>query len=124
MSDTDKPTRTHCWACGHPVEAHDPDEAGLRPCRTPGHPKGLPCAECRRLTSTENRDALQEYRTNFDDETGPHARAWSAYRVTLQDARQAFGESADAFFTDIHQSALTSALIEYDRAKTEAGKHG
>lgn len=105
---TEQTPPTHCWMCGHPAESHDLQPDGNRPCRSPGHPKGVPCADCRALLTPEYRERVQEQRDGDAFEA-----AWNAYNVTLQDARQAFGEHAPVFFTDIHQSALASALIAY-----------
>jgi len=59
-----------------------------------------------------------EYRERVQDErdTDRFPTAWGAYKVTLDDAQNAFGDSAPAFFSDIHQSALASALITYRTA--------
>lgn len=99
---------THCFMCGHPVEAHDRDDDGNRPCRSPGHPKGVPCSDCRALLTTEYREHVQDVREEpgFDE-------AWNAFLITRGDAQHQFGEHAPAFFTDIYQSALASALIHY-----------
>jgi hypothetical protein len=105
---TEQETVTHCFMCGHPVESHDLDPDGNRPCRSPGHPKGVPCADCRALLTPEYRARIQDQR----EEDGFEA-AWNSYYVTLQDARDHFGEHAPVFFSDIHQSALASALIAY-----------
>ncbi|MFF6844637.1 hypothetical protein ACFY8X_38605 [Streptomyces tanashiensis] len=107
---------THCWACSHPVEAHDIQPDGTRPCRTPGHHKGVPCAGCRALLTDEHRADIQDERENDS-----FATAWGAYMVTLQDARNAFGEHAAAMFSDIHQSALASALIAYRKHVADEG---
>jgi hypothetical protein len=53
---------THCFMCGHPVEAHDRNDDGNRPCRSPGHPKGVPCSGCRALLTTEYRERIQDVR--------------------------------------------------------------
>uniref|UniRef100_UPI003F497823 hypothetical protein n=1 Tax=Streptomyces sp. CA-141956 TaxID=3240051 RepID=UPI003F497823 len=108
MDDQAEPAPTHCWMCSHPVEEHDLQPDGTRPCRTPGHPKGVPCAGCRALLTDEHRAAVQDEREN-----DAFTAAWGAYMVTLQDAQNAFGDSAPAFFSDIHGSALASALIAY-----------
>lgn len=99
---------THCWMCSHPVEQHDLQPDGTRPCRSPGHPNGIPCAGCRALLTPEHRTAIQDEREKDFFET-----AWGAYMVTLQDAQNAFGKHAPVFFSDIHQAALASALIAY-----------
>lgn len=105
---TEQETRTHCFMCGHPWDSHDPNPDGTRSCRSPGHPKGVPCAGCRAMLTSEYRERVQEERDGAAFEA-----AWNAYNVTREDARQAFGEHAPVFFTDIHQSALASALIAY-----------
>lgn len=94
--------------CGHPVESHDLQPDGNRPCRSPGHPKGVPCADCRALLTDDHKQAIQDER-----ETTLFEAAWNSYYVTLQDARNTFGENADFYFSDIHQAALASALIAY-----------
>lgn len=99
---------THCFMCGHPVESHDLQPDGTRPCRSPGHPKGVPCADCRTLLTTEYRERVQAER-----EDPAFRAAWNAFLVTREDARHEFGEHAPVFFTDIHESALASALIAY-----------
>lgn len=110
------PAPTHCWACSHPVEDHDLQPDGTRPCRTPGHHKGVPCAGCRALLTPEHRAAIQDERENDSFES-----AWGAYMVTLQDAQNAFGEHAAVMFSDIHQSALASALIAYRKHVADEG---
>lgn len=110
-------TSTHCFMCGHPIDSHDLQPDGNRPCRSPGHPKGVPCADCRALLTSEYRAKIQDER-----ETEPFQDAWNAYYVTLQDAREAFGEHAPVCFTDIHQSALASALIAYRKQHEDALK--
>ncbi|MFF8610877.1 hypothetical protein ACF06X_33765 [Streptomyces sp. NPDC015346] len=107
---------THCWACSHPVEDHELQPDGTRPCRTPGHPNGVPCAGCRALLTPEHRAAIQEERENDSFEA-----AWGAYNVTLVDAQKAFGEHAPFYFSDIHQSALASALIAYRKHLADEG---
>ncbi|MEU6979623.1 hypothetical protein [Streptomyces sp. NPDC046371] len=115
MTEQEQPP-THCWACTHPVEAHDLQPDGTRPCRSIGHHEGIPCADCRALLTPQYRAAVQEEREN-----GSFNAAWGAYMVTFQDARNAYGEGAPAFFTDIHQSALASALIAYRKDIDNAG---
>lgn len=107
MSEQDQP-RTHCTMCGHPVEAHDQDADGNRPCRSPGHPKGVPCSDCRALLTDEYRHRIQDER----EEPG-FEQAWNAFLITREDAAHSFGRNAPAFFTDIHEAALASALIHY-----------
>lgn len=105
-----------CSMCGHPAADHDLQADGTRPCRTPGHPKGVPCAGCRRLLSPEHREAIQE-------ERGSEAfrAAWGAFFMTLLDSKAAFGDSAPAFFSDIHESALASALVTYRQHVADTG---
>lgn len=105
---TDQAPITHCWLCGHRVESHDLQPDGTRPCRSPGHPKGVPCADCRALLTSEYRERVQAERDGDAFEA-----AWNAYNVTREDAQHAFGKHAPVFFTDIHQCALASALIAY-----------
>ncbi|KAB7835917.1 hypothetical protein [Streptomyces mobaraensis] len=95
---------------------HDLQADGTRPCRTPGHPKGVPCAGCWRLLSPEHRKAIQEER-----EGEAFRAAWGAFFMTLLDAQAAFGDSAPAFFSDIHESALASALITYRQHVADTG---
>lgn len=106
---------TDCYSCSHPWTAHDLNPDGSRSCRTVGHPKGVPCADCRALLTPEHREQIQDER-----DAEAFQAAWGAYKVTLYDARDAFGDSAPAFFTDIHQSALASALIAYRKQTTTA----
>jgi hypothetical protein len=63
-----------------------------------------------------------EYRARLQDERDADwfQTVWGAYKVTLDDARNAFGDSAWAFFSDVHQSALASALIAYREQQTTA----
>ena len=105
---------THCWACGHLVDVHDVDpETGYRPCRNVGHPKGVPCAECRRLIAPEHIAAIVAMRQS----EGPAFKtAYGAFTVTYEHVREQFGDAWQAFFTDIHESAVASALIEYEAA--------
>lgn len=102
-----------CPLCSHPAEVHDAAPDGRRPCRSVGHPDGVPCAECRRLVSAERHGELMGVR----DGGLPFDAAWSAYTAVYDNARQAFGDSWQSFFTDIHQSALASALIAYQEAQ-------
>ncbi|MCI3279139.1 hypothetical protein [Streptomyces cylindrosporus] len=97
-----------CYSCGHPWDSHDTNADGHRSCRSVSHPSGVSCADCRTMLTTEYREQLQDER----DADGFQA-VWGAYKVTLDDARHAFGASAPAFFSDIHQSAVASALIAY-----------
>ena len=114
---TEQQTVTHCWSCGHPWEAHDSNPDGSRSCRTPGHSRGVPCADCRTMLTPEYREQLQNERNADWFQT-----VWGAYTITLSDARDAFGDSAPAFFSDIHQSALASALIAYREQQKTAEK--
>lgn len=103
-----------CWACNHLVAAHDVDpDTGFQPCRSVGHPKGIPCAECRRLTSPEHVAAIMKMRNNDDPLL---ALAFGAFRITYEHVRNQLGESWPAFFTDVFGSAVASALIEYEPA--------
>jgi hypothetical protein len=122
MSDTDKvEPRTHCIMCGHPTPAHPEDEKGMRPCRSVNHPAGLNCTECTRLLDKEALAAMQERRGQvYADQDGPEARAWAAFHIVRAWAQYVFGPSWQAFYTDIHQSALAAALIEYDKALKES----
>ncbi|MCL8016893.1 hypothetical protein [Streptomyces sp. AS02] len=114
MTDQQEEQPRLCYSCGHPWDAHDTRDDGHRSCRSVGHQDGVSCADCRAMLTTEYREQLQ-------DERGADwfQAVWGAYTVTLADARHAFGDSAPAFFSDIHQSALASALIAY-RKQTEA----
>lgn len=113
---TEKLERTHCILCGHLNTLHDDEPDGTRPCRSPGHPKGLTCRECRALLAPEHREAIRDERDNDGFEA-----AWAAYYVTFQAARDHFGASWPAHFTDIHQSALASALIAYRKHIADEG---
>lgn len=97
-----------CFSCGHPWDAHDTRPDGNRSCRSVGHQDGVSCADCRAMLTTEYRDKVQQER-----DADWFQAVWGAYTVILADARHAFGDSAPAFFSDIHQSALASALIAY-----------
>lgn len=111
MSDGE---RTSCIACNHPLDAHPVDpETGFRTCRSVGHSKGLTCAECERLTSSDHHAAIMAMR-NADDPL--LTAAYGAYKATRVYVERQFGDAAEAFFTDVHQSAVASALIEYERA--------
>lgn len=117
MTDQQETPPTHCFMCGHPITSHDPNPDGTRPCRSPGHPNGVPCSDCRAMLTSEYRERVQEERDRAGFET-----AWNAYQLTLQDARNAFGEHAPVFFTDIHQSALASAFIAYRGHEEQADR--
>lgn len=97
-----------CSLCGHREDQHETLPDGTRPCRSIGHPKGLTCRECQRLISPEYVESLQELRAADD---AAFEEAWSAYRVTLDHARDQVGPGWAAFFTDVHQSALASAVL-------------
>lgn len=107
---TEQPERTHCVLCGHLNTLHNDEPDGTRPCRSIGHPKGLTCRECMRLTSAEHVDAIMRMR---EEEDPAFEEAWASYRVTLDHVRNEIGEGWQAFFTDVHQAALASALIAY-----------
>lgn len=111
---TEQETRTHCFMCGHPWDSHDPNPDGTRSCRSPSHPNGVPCADCRAMLTSEYRECVQEERDGAAFEA-----AWNAFMVTREDARNAFGEHAPVFFTDINQSALASALIAYRKQRVQ-----
>lgn len=110
----DDEPRTHCLLCYHPAESHPADADGNRPCRNVGHPDGVPCQDCQAMLTPEYRDQVGAER-----DTDAFEQAYAAYLVTLADIRRAFGPAADAFFTDVHQSALASALIAYRKATSE-----
>ena len=106
---------TTCTLCYHPAESHSTDEHGNRPCRSIDHPNGTPCQDCQKMLTAAYRD-----RVGAERETPHFEQAWAAYLVTLADIQRAFGPSAPAFFTDVHQSALASALIAYrEQQETE-----
>jgi hypothetical protein len=105
------------------VESHEEDENGLRPCRSVGHPKGMPCTECWAMTTQEYVATIMERRgALYDHPDGPDASAWAAYHLTLDHVRHQIGPGWQAFFTDVHQAAVISALIAYDRAKATGGQ--
>jgi hypothetical protein len=97
-----------CTLCHHREDQHETLPDGTRPCRSIGHPKGLTCTECRRLTSAEHVDAVMELRSTDDD---AFEEAWGAYYATLNHVRNEIGPGWQAFFTDVHQSALASAVL-------------
>jgi hypothetical protein len=97
-----------CTLCSHREDQHDTLPDGTRPCRSIGHEKGLTCAECRRLTSREHVDAVMALRGEPDD---AFTAAWAAYYATLDHVRKEIGPGWQAFFTDVHQSALASAVL-------------
>ena len=105
---------TTCSLCYHPAESHPQDAHGNRPCRSIGHPDGVPCTDCQAMLTPDYRGRVADER-----DSAAFEQAYAAYLVTLADVRLAFGNAADAFFTDVHQSALASALIAY-RKQTEA----
>ena len=68
---------------------------------------------------------MQERRGQvYADQDSPEARAWAAFHIVRSWAQHEFGESWQAFYTDIHQSALVAALIEYDKALKESANVG
>ena len=97
-----------CSLCNHREDQHETLPDGTRPCRSIGHPEGLTCRECQRLISPEYVDSLQALRAAGD---AAFEDAWNAYRVTLDHARDQIGPGWTAFFTDVHQSALASAVL-------------
>lgn len=99
-----------CTLCDHPAEAHPQQPDGTRPCRSVGHPNGLTCTECIRITSPEHVRRIQEARDGIDE-------AWAAFKVTLDHARNEIGPGWQAFFTDVYQSALASAIIAQEETK-------
>lgn len=111
---TDEP-RTHCLLCYHPLTSHPQDADGNRPCRSIDHPEGVPCHDCQDMLTTEYRSRVADER-----DTAAFEQAYAAYLVTLADVQRAFGDAAWAYFTDVHQSALASALIAY-RKQQEGG---
>jgi len=106
---------TNCYSCGHPWASHDIRADGHRSCRSVGHSEGVSCADCRTLLTDDYREQLQSERG-----ADWFQAVWGAYTVTLADARHAFGDSAPAFFSDIHQSAVASALIAYRQQQEDA----
>jgi hypothetical protein len=108
-----------CVLCHHREDQHDTEPDGSRPCRSIGHPKGVPCQECRRLTSPEHVEAIMTMR---EDASDAFETAWSAYKTTLDHVRKEIGPGWQAFFTDVHQAALASALIAYrEQVAAEGG---
>jgi len=107
-----EPAGTRCSMCRHAASEHDVDpETGFRPCRSIGHPEGLTCEECRRLTSPAHVEAVMVMRGD------PLLKvAFGAYLATRAHVNDQLGEAAPAFFTDVHESAVASALIEYSKA--------
>lgn len=104
-------TRTHCLLCYHPLTSHPEDADGNRPCRSIGHPSGVPCLDCQAMLTPDYRGRVADERDSQHFE-----QAWAAYLVTLADVQNAFGDAAPAYFTDVHQSALASALIAHREA--------
>lgn len=99
-----------CGMCRHPVSSHDVDpETGFRPCRSVGHSKGLPCADCRRLTSPEHVEAIMKLRGGSDPF---FTAAYGAFSVTEDHARQQIGVGWQAHHTAMYESAVASALLE------------
>lgn len=107
-----EPEGARCSMCRHAAAEHAVDpETGFRPCRSIGHPKGLTCEECRRLTSPAHVEVVMVMRGD------PLLKvAFGAYLATRAHVNDQLGESAPAFFTDVHESAVASALIEYGKA--------
>jgi hypothetical protein len=103
-----------CIGCGHAQDQHDTLPDGTRTCRSIGHPQGLTCHECQRLTSPEHVEQIMQLR-HADDPA--FEQAWAAYSATLSHVRNEIGDGWQAFFTDVHQSALASALIAYREAQ-------
>lgn len=112
---------TRCTLCTHREDQHDVLPDGTRPCRSVGHEKGLTCAACRRLTGPQHVEAVMELREEPDD---AFEEAWAAYYATLNHVRDQIGPGWQAFFSDVHQSALASAIIAYraeqPRASTDS----
>jgi hypothetical protein len=98
-----------CSLCGHPAHQHDTMPDGTRPCRSVGHPEGLTCTECRRITSPEHIQRITDVR----DEDPAFDQAWAAYKTTYDHVREQIGPGWKAHFTDHHQAALASALLAY-----------
>jgi hypothetical protein len=104
------PVEERCVLCTHPFSAHGTMPDGTRPCRSVGHPDGLNCEECKRLTSPEY---VQQIMAMREEHSPAFAAAWAAYSTTLDHVRHEIGAGWQAFFTDVHQAALASGLIEY-----------
>lgn len=105
-----------CTLCRHREDQHETLPDGTRPCRSIGHEKGLTCTECRRLIGAEHFEAVMALRDEPDDQ---FEVAWAAYYATFNHARDEIGPGWQAFFTDVHQSAVASAILAY-RAEEEA----
>lgn len=99
---------TRCSLCHHREDEHETLPNGSRPCRSIGHAKGLTCRECRRLTEAEHVEAVMGLRDEPDD---AFTTAWAAYYATLNHARDQIGSGWQAFFSDVHQSAVASAVL-------------
>ncbi|NUR01337.1 MAG: hypothetical protein HOY79_33875 [Streptomyces sp.] len=110
-----------CVICNHREDQHDTLPDGTRPCRSIGHEKGLTCRECMRLISAEHVDAVMALRGADDD---AFAEAWGAYYATLNHVRNEIGPGWQAFFTDVHQSALASAVLTLRERQRRAGIPG
>lgn len=106
-SDGD-PAAATCVLCNHREDQHETLPDGSSPCRSVGHAKGLTCAECRRLTGDEHVSAIMALRSDPDE---AFEVAWAAYHATLDHVRHEIGAEWMAFFTDVHQSALASAVL-------------
>lgn len=67
-------TPTHCFMCGHPVNSHDPNPDGTRPCRSPrraafgrGYEKGRERQKARTAADMRRLEAeVVELRTDRD----------------------------------------------------------
>lgn len=120
MTKPEPAPETRCTLCMHREDQHDTLPDGTRPCRSIGHEKGLTCAECRRLIGDEHFEALMRLRGEDDD---AFTDAWAAYYVTLNHVRDQIGPGWQAFFSDVHQSALASAVITLrTRSNAEVGE--
>lgn len=108
---------TTCNLCGHHADHHNVDANGYRPCRTVGHPDGLNCRECMRITSPEFVERVMALRHSDDP---AFAAAWSAFYLTRDHARHEIGDGWEAFFSDVHKAALASALIAYQAEQNRA----
>lgn len=108
-----------CRLCHHREDQHETLPDGTRPCRSIGHEKGLTCTECRRLIGAEHFEAVMALRDEPDDE---FEVAWAAYYATFNHARDEIGPGWQAFFTDVHQSALASALVVLREQQGDIGE--
>jgi len=112
---------TRCSLCSHREDEHETLPDGSRPCRSIGHEKGLTCRECIRLTGPEHVEAVMALR-GADDEA--FRVAWAAYYATLNHVRDQIGPGWQAFFSDVHQSALASAVLVLREQQAQAGIPG